>query len=371
MLDLSALKGAFRRAPRPAAETPAAGPTLNDFFNDHYLPFARLKKKSHRADALNWGKHFEDNLGRLPLDALDTKSTDDWLRAQLRKGLKPSTVNKHIFLYNRVLTLARHWGMLEPRKTFGQKMARVPVGDAPQRLLEPPEIARLLAACDATRHPWLPLIVRLLLLTGARKGEVLNARWRDIDPARGVLTVPVSKSGRARRIVLGAAALELLDQIADRAQALGQSTLPRDALFTNPETGLPYTCIHRAFDRARGRAGLKTVRIHDLRHTFASLLVNAGVSLYEVQKLLGHGSVQMTQRYAHLRDTGLRDRVALVAQALERPALSPGRFQKNQNSGHQHRPAAGPEGQPQHRAPQAARQQPGQQQTDHGRLPGP
>jgi len=180
--------------------------------------------------------------------------------------------------------------------------------------------------------------------------------------------VPVSKSGRARRIVLGAAALELLDQIADRAQALGQSTLPRDALFTNPETGLPYTCIHRAFDRARGRAGLKTVRIHDLRHTFASLLVNAGVSLYEVQKLLGHGSVQMTQRYAHLRDTGLRDRVALVAEALARPDPSARGLQPYQKPGHDHRPAAGPDRQPQRRPGQPPDHQRRDQQPDHGRF---
>lgn len=315
MIELSRLRDALRRAP-PPLPVAAPGPTLNAFFDDHYLPFARLKKKSHRADALNWGKHFSDTLGRLPLDALDTKSTDDWLRAQLRKGLKPSTVNKHVFLYNRVLTLARHWGMLEPRKTFGQKMGRVPVGDAPQRLLEPAEIRRLLSCIDAGRHPWLPWIARLLLLTGARKGEVLGARWRDIDRRRGILTVPVSKTGRARRIVLGEASLALLDAIAARAEALGQGTDPRDALFLNPDTGLPYTCIHRAFDRARQRARLPGVRIHDLRHTFASLLVNGGVSLYEVQVLLGHGSVQMTQRYAHLRDTNLRDRVALVAEAV-------------------------------------------------------
>lgn len=349
MLDLSLLRGVLRRTPPPIplpAAGAAAGPTLNAFFDDHYLPFARQKKKTHRADALNWGKHFRDSLGRLPLDALDTKSTDDWLRAQLRKGLKPATVNKHVFLYNRVLTLARHWGMLEPRKTFGQKIGRVPVGDAPQRLLEPPEIARLLAACDATRHPWLPLIVRFLLLTGARKGEALGARWRDIDRARGVLTVPVSKSGRARRIVLGTAALDLLDRIAARAAALGLPAGPKDPLFVNPDTGLPYTCIHRAFDRARSAAGMKAVRVHDLRHTFASLLVNAGVSLYEVQKLLGHGSVQMTQRYAHLRDTGLRDRVALVAEALARPDLGPDRLKPDQHARQNQRPAAGAERQP-------------------------
>lgn len=367
MMDLSIFRTALRRAPQPVAD-PAAGLSLNAFFDAHYLPYARSTKKSHRADALNWGKHFRDTLGRLPLDALDTRSTDDWRRAQLRKGLKPSTVNKHIFLYNRVITLARHWGMLEPRKTFGQKMPRVPVGDAPQRLLEPPEIARLVTACDATRHPWLPWIVRLLLLTGARKGEVLNARWRDIDAARGVLTVPVSKTGRARRIVLGRAALDLLDEIAARAGALGLGALPRDPLFANPDTGLPYTCIHRAFDRARRRAGLPGVRVHDLRHTFASLLVNAGVSLYEVQKLLGHGSVQMTQRYAHLRDTGLRDRVALVAEALARPDPSARGLQPYQKSGQDHRPAAGPDRQPKRRPGQPPDHQRRDEQPDHGRF---
>jgi site-specific recombinase XerD len=102
-----------------------------------------------------------------------------------------------------------------------------------------------------------------------------------------------------------------------RTRDLGLPTGPNDYLFINPKTGTRYNSFHIAYFKARDMAGLPDVRIHDLRHTYASLLINNGVSLYEVQELLGHSSAAMTQRYAHLQPNQLRNRTEIVSQLVE------------------------------------------------------
>ena len=132
----------------------------------------------------------------------------------------------------------------------------------------------------------------MLILTGARKREVLDAKWGDFDLSRRAWRIPITKSGRARHVPLSDGALSLL------------AIMPRkpdcEWAFVNPETGKPYVSIFYAWNTARKSVGLSDVRMHDLRHSFASLLINSGRTLYEVQHILGHTQVKTTQRYAHL-----------------------------------------------------------------------
>jgi integrase len=121
---------------------------------------------------------------------------------------------------------------------------------------------------------------------------VLDARWEDFDLGRRAWRIPITKSGRARHVPLSDGALTLL------------ATMPRKSdcewAFANPETGKPYVSIFCAWNTARKSIGLSDLRMHDLRHSFASLLINSGRTLYEVQHILGHTQVKTTQRYAHL-----------------------------------------------------------------------
>ena len=156
-------------------------------------------------------------------------------------------------------------------------------------------------------------ILKLLILTGARSGEARLARWRDIDLQTRIWTVPVSKNGRARRIVLSGAAVELLQSMRPRNELFNISTKQDDYVFQNPRFRKPYNCFFSSWERIRQDAGLPKVRIHDLRHTYASMLINKGASLYEVQKLLGHFHISMTERYAHLLPNTLAERVEIVA----------------------------------------------------------
>ena len=128
---------------------------------------------------------------------------------------------------------------------------------------------------------------------------MLDAKWEDFDFARRIWRIPMSKSGKARHVPLSDGALNILN------------TMPRDMkcewTFPNPNTKKPFVSIFCAWDTARQSVGLGDVRVHDLRHSHASFLVNAGRTLYEVQHILGHTQVKTTQRYAHLSHDTLLD----------------------------------------------------------------
>jgi integrase len=138
----------------------------------------------------------------------------------------------------------------------------------------------------------------MLILTGARKREVLDARWEDFDFERRSWRIHTTKLGKPRFVPMSDGVIALLELV------------PRyecDWVFPNKKTLKPYASIFYSWNAARTKANLSDVRIHDLRHSYASFLVNAGRSLYEVQRLLGHTQSKTTQRYAHLSHDTLLD----------------------------------------------------------------
>jgi len=190
------------------------------------------------------------------------------------------------------------------------------LGDYKQHFLSATELRTLLNVCTRDQHPYLELFAKLLILTGARSSEARLSIWSHYDIEARIWTVPISKNGRSRRIVLSTAAMALLDEIRAKTESLSLPTGRQDHLFINPRLKQPYDSFHAAWDRARFRVAMPQVRIHDLRHTYASLLINNGASIYEVQTLLGHHNVSMTQRYAHLAPNTLQTRVEMVAGLL-------------------------------------------------------
>jgi len=155
----------------------------------------------------------------------------------------------------------------------------------------------LLAALDESRNKCLKPMVYMLLLTGARRGELLSAKWAQLDFERKIWTVPISKSGKVRHIPMSDLLVEMLLSMREEAVS--------EYLFVNESTGKPFTNFFWAWDAARQKANLPELRVHDLRHSFASFLVNGGRSIYEVQKILGHSQIKTTQRYAHLSNDSL------------------------------------------------------------------
>jgi integrase len=285
--------------------------TLNQFFDQHYFPHAKVTKAQHKHDWSIYNTHMRLDFGDYLLSDLKTVLLDVWVREQIVAGYKRSTINKHIYLMNRLLNLARSWGHIVFDRDQ-QPIRRLTFGDHKQRFLSSSEIEAVLKQCQRSTHPYLYMFIKLLLLTGARKGEALRVRWCDIDFDKRIWIVPRSKNSRSRRIVLNDVAVETVLAAGSVAERFGLIVGGDAYVFQNPRTQSCYQSFYAAWYIARDAAGLADVRIHDLRHTFASLLVNRGVSLYEVQTLLGHSSIQMTQRYAHLAPNLLHSRAQLV-----------------------------------------------------------
>ena len=295
--------------------------TLNTFFDEHYFPHAQVNKRLTNHDWSIYNTHLRVSLGQYRLHDITNPTLDIWVREQLLTCYRRSTVNKHINLMNRLLNLARHWGHIENHNPSQQNIKALQVGDYTQRFLSDEEIERLLKKSRLSTHPYIHLLVQLLLLTGARKGEAQLALWRDIDFNKRVWTVPRSKNGRSRRIILSTAAVDVFNAVRAKSDALELPNKQENYVFTNPKSRTAYKSFDIVWFKVRAQAELSDVRMHDLRHTFASVLINRGVSLYEVQTLLGHSSPQMTQRYAHLAPDLLHKRTELVGELIVQASI--------------------------------------------------
>jgi integrase len=290
--------------------------TMREYFEERYMPFAKATKRRPEIDAYNYRLHIDPVFGSVNLRDITLVALDQWVLRQIEQGYKPATVNKHSNIMNRMLNLAATWELIDSNPFKKSLIRHVAIGDQVQRFLDIDEIHHLLSACRASSHPFLYRFVVLLLLTGARKSELRLAKWSWVNSSTRILNVSLSKNGRARRVTLSNDALSWLDELREYATTLGPRASRSDFLFPNPRTGKPYNSFHAAFFAARENAGLPDVRIHDLRHTYASLLINNGASLYEVQKLLGHYHVSMTERYAHLYPDTLHQKAAIAAGSI-------------------------------------------------------
>lgn len=273
-------------------------PTVAELISDRYLPFAKTYKRSWATDECLLRNHVIPKFGHLHLDQIKKSQIVDFVSAHLTTHA-PGSVNRVIILMRYLFNCARRWEIQGAERNPTDGIPLLPENNKNERYLSEDEARRLYASVCKSDNVMLQFIIPMLILTGARKREVLDAKWGDFDFERRLWRIPTTKLGKPRHVPLSDGVMSLL------------STMPRnlktDYVFANPKTNKPFVSIFAAWNTARRRVGLADVRIHDLRHSFASLLINSGRSLYEVQKLLGHTQIKTTQRYAHLSRETLLD----------------------------------------------------------------
>jgi integrase len=288
---------AFGTDPALKKEQLRAVPTYADFAKLH-LEFA----ETHQRRSCNTERilriHVVPRWGKLRLDEIHQPDVAKWLAAKREEGLAAATVEKIRVTFGRSFELAMRWNTPGVSRNPTRGIPRKPLNNARERFLSSEEAERLLKAAYASSNTQLGYIAELLLLTGARVSELLHAEWRHVDRQRAVWFIPISKTGKSRHVPLSQPALAVIDR------------LPRFAgcpfLVPNPKTRKPFTNIKRPWQTVRDKAGLPGLRVHDLRHSAASFMINSGFGLYEVGKVLGHTNHASTLRYSHLTDDTLR-----------------------------------------------------------------
>lgn len=288
------------RDPRSEIKAKREMLTFDELWSKHYAVFAEPRKRSFSRDEQLYRIRIKGAFGKMRLNQITRQQVQSFHTELLAEGLAPASCDHHLKLMKYMFNLANDWGLFDGTNPI----SRVPLFNADNRvqhLLSEEELERLMRVLSTDDNRPVCLIIQWLLSTGMRLGAALAARWDQVDRKHCLLTIPASiaKSKRNSSIPINSSALEILDQLGTEGKY--------DYLFVNRKTGNPFTTITKVWDRLRKKAGLPHFRLHDGRHTFASLLVNNGVSLYTVQTLLNHSSPVVSQRYAHLSAKTLQD----------------------------------------------------------------
>jgi len=238
-------------------------------------------------------------------------------RARKLQGHKPTPVraNRVGEVLRKMFTLAVEWEWRadNPAQGFHRRLEH-----ARERFLSPEELVRLAAALDKAADQRGASIMRLCMLTGARVGEVRTARFEQFNLDYAIWSKPASTT-KQRKIHRVPISQDVVAIVRQRKLVVPKGNV---WLFPGYAVGKPVREVRRFWLKIRQEADLPDVRIHDLRHTFASLLVSGGASLEVIGRLLGHSQMQTTQRYAHLMESPLRAGVDSVASIFRpRPQL--------------------------------------------------
>ena len=271
---------------------------LSEVIDDH-LVRVKGKLRSYRDCARNaetWKRAFKDRTLRqiVPGDV-------ERCVAKRLESVAPASVNRELAFLKRVFNVAIADGLADSNPVRSVKMFKE--NNQRVRFLAEEEETRLRAILNADQWP----IVAVAIHTGLRQSEQFNLRWETVDFANGVITIPRSKSGELRRVPMNDAVREFL-----RAQP---SRLKGEYVFPSSTGETPLDArnfVRRVFLPALERGEIEGFRWHDLRHTFASRLVMAGVDLRTVQELMGHKTINMTLRYSHLSPKHQFDAVQLL-----------------------------------------------------------
>lgn len=293
--------------PRQEQQKQKAIPTLRQFWEQQVLPYFKVKKRSWEDDVSRMNYRILPKFGDLPLDCITRKAVVEFQLALKAEGLAAATCDHCVVLMRRILNLGLQWDVLATNPL--EKIALLREDNKVEHYLTDEQLQRLLMVLQTDKRRDRCQVFLYLLSTGARLNEVLSMQWEQVDMAQQVWKVPAvnSKSKKLRVVSLNDTALSVLEELEPKASGW---------VFVQPN-GERIKAVQRVWERVRAEAGVPFLRIHDLRHLYASFLINAGHTLYEVQNALGHSSPNVTQRYAHLSSDRLANAAASADKRLQ------------------------------------------------------
>jgi integrase len=282
-------------------------PKLSEFIDKTYMTWAKTNKKSWPDDELICKAikaHFKGKrLAEIsPMDVERFKKVRRETPTRHEEARSPATVNRELTILSRVLALAIDAGHIGENPC--RRVRRFKEDNARVRFLSDDEEARLLKQIGE-REP-LRSVVIFALNTGLRRGEIFSLCWSKVDWSRNFIHVINTKTGRSRIVPLNERARAVLQQRQEKSQS--------EFVFVSRRTGTRLRNLRNGFGKACEDAKVTNFHFHDLRHTFASRLADAGVDAFTIAELLGHATLEMTKRYTHATDERKARAVAALAQ---------------------------------------------------------
>jgi integrase len=276
-----------------------------------------IPRQKDQANPTRHANFWIDRLGDLKLNRLNRAVLVE-VRDELAKDKAPGTVNRYLALISHACTLAeREWEWMESNPV--RKVGRLKEPQGRVRYLSDEEREKLLNATKDSEHPHLYTIVLIALTSGARRGEILGLRWKDVDLLKKRAILEDTKNDERR-------SLTLVPQVVDELKRLKKvRRIDDDRIFVDPRAKEKNTVGHRwsgyfyfekSWRAAREKAKLKDFRFHDLRHSCASYMAMSGATTTELAAVLGHKTLVMVKRYSHLSDEHVRDVVERTAKKV-------------------------------------------------------
>lgn len=290
--------------------------TFAQFAAEYYIPHATMHKKTWQDDILKIERRLNPTIGHLRISTITTRDLN-LFHSKEKERTSATTANHHLTLIKRMLNLAVKWGFLEKSPATALDKFKEPPHR--ERYLTKEELPRFLNALESQEDRLSIAAIHLLLYTGCRRNEILSMTWDQILLNEGRIFLPMTKNGRSRSVHLNSKSREVLETLLARKN---DDIRTANSLFVFPSRqgtnrGYIYD-LRKPFEAACEEADITGLRIHDLRHSFATIAITGGASLFDVQKLLGHSDIAMTQRYAHMVDDNLVRATDNVAQVIER-----------------------------------------------------
>lgn len=273
-------------------------------FESFALEYLNIHSKQHKKSWVTDQFHIEELKkyfkGKF-LFAINPKDIEHF-KIERSKTVAPSTVNRQLGTLRGIFNKAIAWGKLQSSPMKSVQFLKEPQGRL--RFLEKEEVVKLLANCNKSLKP----ILILALFTGMRRGEIFGLKWHDVDFKRNIITLLDTKNGDRREVPMNEQVKTALIAVRKHPES--------PYIFCN-EKGEPRHDIRKSFSTALKDSGITNFRFHDLRHTFASQLVMAGVDLNTVRELMGHKDITMTLRYAHLAPSHKQHAVDVLGKQMD------------------------------------------------------